>query len=152
MNVSPLLDLDDHCKYQMLLGILQWFVIGSNPKLCTFIYSLKQFGSGPREYHLDLDVQAFGYIKTTLHQQIAIDSRLMLFNQSTPKYIKLVPDFIHNYHDASEESDPGFPLVFGPELQTTIFDYSDHAHDLKNLSFPHGCLNLCLQYPSHTVQ
>ena len=55
----------------------------------------------------------------------------MVINRTTPSYEKLIPDFVKDYPEASEELDPGFPKVFGPRLQTTILVDSDHAHDLK---------------------
>ena len=131
MDTSPLLALDDHRKFQMLLGMLQWMVTIGRPELCTLVSSLNRFGAAPREYHLDLAVRAFGYIKTTKHYQIAIDSRPMVINRTTPSYEKLIPDFVKDYPETSEELDPGFPKVFGPRLQTSILVDSDHAHDLK---------------------
>ena len=92
--------------------------------------SLNRFGACPCEGHLDLDVCAFGYVKTTLNKQIAIDSRPMQFQRSEPNFEKLIPDFIKDYPDSIEEFDPGFPEPFGPVLQNTILVDSDHAHDL----------------------
>ena len=101
------------------------------PELTTCVSSLNRFGSSPREYHLKLIVRAFGYVKTVQYKQIAIDSRPMVSDRSTPKFKKLIPDFLNDYPDASEEMDPSFPEIFGPILQTTILVDSDHAHDLK---------------------
>ena len=131
MDTSPLLGLNDHRKFQMLLGMLQWMVTIGKPELTTCVSSLNRFGSNPREYHLELIVRAFGYVKTVQHKQIAIDSRPMVSDRSTPKFEKLIPDFLNDYPDASEEMDPSFPEIFGPILQTTILVDSDHAHDLK---------------------
>ena len=131
LDTSSLLDLDDHRIFQMLLGMLQWMVTIGKPELCQLVSCLNRFGACPREAHLDLAVRSFGYIKTTLHKQIAIDSRPMDFNRAQPDFEKLRPDFLKDYPDAKEEMDPGFPQSFGPVLQTTILVDSDHAHDLK---------------------
>ena len=131
LDTSSLLDLDDHRIFQMLLGMLQWMVTIGKPELCQLVSCLNRFGACPREAHLDLAVRSFGYIKTTLHKQIAIDSRPMDFNRAQPDFEKLRPDFLKDYPDAKEEMDPGFPKSFGPVLQTTILVDSDHAHDLK---------------------
>ena len=77
LDTLSLLGLDDHRNYQMLLGMLHWMVIIGKPELCPCVSSLNRFVANPREGHLDLAVCAFGYIKTTLTKQIAIDSRPM---------------------------------------------------------------------------
>ena len=66
----------------------------------------------------------------TLRKVIVIDSRPMKFKSSTPDYPKLIIDFLKDYSDAKEELDPGFPVPFGPILESTILVDSDHSHDL----------------------
>ena len=140
LDTSSLLGLDDHRNYQMLLGMLQWMITIGKPELCQCVSSLNRFGACPRQGHLDLAVRAFGYIKTTLTKQIAIDSRPMQFTRSSPNFKKLIPDFLKDYDGAKEELDPGFPTVFGPILETTILVDSDHAHDLATRKFLTGLL------------
>ena len=55
----------------------------------------------------------------------------MLFTRTKPEFSKLIPDFKLDYPDAKEEEDPGFPLAFGPVIETTILVDSDHGHDQK---------------------
>ena len=86
MDTSPLLGLDDHRKFQMLLGMLQWLVTIGRPDLCTVVSSLNRFGACPREFHLDLAVRCFGFIKTTINKQIAIDHRPMKYTRDDPNY------------------------------------------------------------------
>ena len=105
-------------------------VIIVKPALCQVVSSLNRFDACPREGHLDLAIRTFGYIKSTINKQIAIDSRPMQFQRSEPNFEKLIPDFVKDYPDSKEELDPGFPESFGPVLQTSIFVDSDHAHDL----------------------
>ena len=54
----------------------------------------------------------------------------MQFTRSNPNFKKLIPDFLKDYDGAKEELDPGFPMVFGPILETTILVDSDHVHNL----------------------
>jgi len=131
MDESPLLGLDDHRKFQMLLGMLQWLVTIGRPDLCNVVSSLSRFGACPRETHLDLAIRVFGFIKTTINVQIAIDHRPMNFARNEPDFKTLIPDFLKDYPDAKEELDPGFPPSFGPILETSILVDSDHAHDKK---------------------
>ena len=63
MDKSPLLCLDDHRKFQMLLGMLQCMVIIDRPTLYQLVTSLNRFGACPRKGHLDFAVRAFGYVK-----------------------------------------------------------------------------------------
>ena len=113
----------------MLLGMLQWMVTIGKPELCQLVSSLNRFGACPREGHLDLAIRSFGYIKTTLNKQIAIDSRPMVFTRHNPVE-KLIPDFLKDYPDAKEELDPSFSQSFGPVMDSTFLFDSDHAHDL----------------------
>ena len=131
MDTSPLLGLDDHRKFQMLLGMLQWLVTIGCPDLCTLVSSLNRFGTCPREGHLELAICAFGYIKQTPNKQIAIDWRPMRYSRDDPSFETLIPDFLKDYPDATEEMDANFPLVFGPIMETAILVDSDHAHDKK---------------------
>ena len=131
MDESPLLDLDGHRKFQMLLGMLQWMVTIGRPDLCNLVSSLNRFGACPREYHLDLAVRAFGYVKQVKDPKIAIDSRPMDYKRITPKYEAVIPDFVKDYPDAKEEIAVHFPKSFGPVMETTIMVDADHAHDQK---------------------
>ena len=76
-------------------------------------------------------VRYFGYIRTSPHHKIVIDSLPLQFFRPAPDYEKLKPDFIKDYHHASNELDPGFPSIFGPVMETTILVDSDHAYGLK---------------------
>ena len=131
MDDSPLLDLDGHRKFQMLLGMLQWLVTIGRPDLCNLVSSLNRFGAAPREYHLDLAVRSFSYVKRTKQKDIAIDSSPLEYHRDYPEYEFLAPDFLLDYPDAKEETADHFPQAFGPVLETTIFVDSDHAHDKK---------------------
>ena len=75
---TPLLGIDDHRKFQMLFGILQWMVTISKPELCHAISSLNRFGECSREG----PVRCFGYAKTTINKQTAIASRPMQFDRT----------------------------------------------------------------------
>ena len=103
LDQTPLLKLNTHHKYQMMVGILQWMVIISKPELCQV--SLNCFGSCSYEGHLDLMVRCFGYITTTISKKITIDSRPMKFNRTAPNFTKLNPDFINDYPDVKEDID-----------------------------------------------
>ena len=94
LDTSDLLGLDDHKIFHMLLGILQWMVIIGKPELCQLVACLNRFGACPREAHLELAGCSFGYVKATLHLQIAVDSRPMQFKRVTPDFDKLRPDFL----------------------------------------------------------
>ena len=115
----------------MLLGMLQCLVTISRPDLCNLVSSLNRFGACPREFHLDLVVRTFGCLKQVPDPKIGIDSRPMRFNRTSPKFEKLGPDFLEDYHNAKEELYPSFPPSFGPVMETTIMADSDHANNQK---------------------
>ena len=99
--------------------------------MCNLVSSLNRFGAAPREYHLDLAVRSFSYVKRTKQKDIAIDSSPLEYHRDYPEYEFLAPDFLLDYPDAKEETADHFPQAFGPVLETTIFVDSDHAHDKK---------------------
>ena len=133
MDTSELLDLKEHRKYQVLLGMLQWNYTIGRPELGPSVSSLNQFGTCPRKYYLELIKQVFFYLKHSASspRQIAIDSSPMEFERSETKCNPLIPDFLQDYPDATVEIDPGFPRPYGPILEKTILVDSDHAHDQK---------------------
>ena len=131
LDNSPLLDLDGHRKFQMILGMLQWMVTIGRPDLCNLVSSLNRFGACPREYHLELALRAMSYVKQVPDPKIGIDSLPMEYDRLLPNYEKLHPDFIQDYPDAKEEVASHFPKAFGPVMETTIFVDADHAHDQK---------------------
>ena len=131
LDDSELLGIDDHRKFQMLLGMLQWLQSIGRPDLSTLVSSLNRFGACPREGHLQLAIRAFGFVKYTMNEQIAIDPRPLQFSRSTPNFESLIPDFLQDYPEASEELDSSMPKSFGPILSTTILVDADHAHDKK---------------------
>jgi len=91
MDTSPLLGLVHHCKFQMLLGMLQWLVTIGRPDLGPVVLSLNPYGACPCEYHSELSIRVFGYLKTCPDEQIAIDSRPMIFDRDEPIFSKLIP-------------------------------------------------------------
>ena len=109
LDTSPLLGVNDHRKYQMVLGVLQWLLTICRPDLSQVVSSLNRFGCCPREGHPDLAVRAFGFLKMVPNPQIAIDSRPMQFSRTHPNYEKLRPDFLDDYPEAVEEWDISFP-------------------------------------------
>ena len=68
LETFPLLGIDDHHKFQMLLWMLQCFVTICRPELFQLVASLDHFCACPREGQLDLAMRNFGYIKTTPRQ------------------------------------------------------------------------------------
>ena len=131
LDNTPLLDLNDHRRFQMLLGMLQWMVTIGCPDLCHGVAMLNRFGACPREYHLKLALGMFEYLKKFPTRQIAIDARPLEFTRDMSRFKDFHLDFLGDYPDAREELDPGFPEAFGTPLETTICVDADHAHDLK---------------------
>ena len=114
----------------MVLGMLQWLLTLSKPKLSPAMASLNRFGTCPRQRHLELAIRVFSYVKTVIHKQITIDLRPLLQSRTTPDYEKLCPDSIKDYPGAIEDIDKSFPKPFGPILEQTLLVDSNHAHDL----------------------
>ncbi len=152
LDDSELLGINDHRKFQMLLEMLQWLQSIGRPDLSTLVSSLNRFGACPRKGHLQLAaVCAFGFVKYTIDEKIAINPRPLQFSRSTPNFESLIPDFLQDYPEASEEIDSSMPKSFGPVLSTTILINADHAHDKEDSSLPHWFDCLCRIYTCNMV-
>jgi hypothetical protein len=130
LDDTPLLDDDEHKKYQMLIGMLNWIVTIGRLDVCHATSSLSRFTACPREGHLERAKQVFGYLKKRPNRRIVVDSR-------DPRFINCEEDFKMNYveelceayPDAYEEVDANLPEPLLDELAITVFVDSDHAHD-----------------------
>ena len=89
---------------------------------------LNFFGAYHRGGHLDLTVGCFGYVKTTIHKNISIDSRSIRFDRTEPSFTKLIPDFVNDSPEVIANMDMGFPSVFGLFSQSAFLVECYHAH------------------------
>jgi hypothetical protein len=127
---SEVLGDQDHRRFQMLIGILNWVVTIGRIDVTFATMSLSRFSACPRRGHLDRALKIFGYLKKRPNRRICIDS-------SDPKFINFETEFSKNYADtlrddypeASEELDVNLPCANTDELTITAFVDSDHAHD-----------------------
>ena len=74
LDDSALLNLKDHRIYQQLIGMATWLCTIGRADICFALASLSRFSASPREYHLELLLHLFGYLKKFKHKRIAIDS------------------------------------------------------------------------------
>lgn len=123
---SPLLSVEDHRTYQMLIGVAQWLVCCGRMDVNHAVTSLSRFNAAPREGHLEMLLRVFGYLKKFRNKWIQ-------FNPGKFKVEKaniLQADFLEKYSDATEDVEPGLPEPLGTPMQTSICTDSDHAHDV----------------------
>jgi hypothetical protein len=116
-----------HREYQSMAGMAQWLTTLGRLDICYAVSSLSRFCSSPREGHYKRMVRLFGYLKKYPDKSISIDGRDPIYAPDHEDELR--PDFADQYSYASEEIDSMFPEPLGPELATTIFFDSDHAHD-----------------------
>ena len=102
LDESPILGLEDHRRFQMLMGMLQWLVTISRPDLSCLVASLNRFSACARQKHLDLALRGFGYLKKLPNPQIAIDHRPMNYKRMMPNFTSIRPDFLKDYPDTIE--------------------------------------------------
>lgn len=126
---SPLND-DDHRKYQMLLGMLNWIVCLGRIDVGFATSSLSRFTACPRKGHLDRALRVFGYLKKYKNRRIVVDSRDPILVGGTDALdLDFTEIFKEFYPDAAEEIDEKLPKGHIDELEITAFVDSDHAHD-----------------------
>ena len=126
VDTYSLLGLEDHRKFQMLLGMLQWLVTICCPDLCCLVSSLNRLEACPRESHFDLVVQAFDYLKCVPNSQIANDYRPIKFKQTKLDHDAIRPEFLKDYPDAQEEMNSRFLHPFESIVDVMVaFDDED---------------------------
>ena len=127
LDRSPLLADVEIRKYQMLIGMAQWAVTIGRLDTAFAVSSLSQFLSGPREYHLELAMHVFGYLKHP-NRRICLDSRPSLINAELRK-TSFHTALLEDYPDAHEDIALDFLKAYGRELETAVFFDADHVHD-----------------------
>lgn len=126
---SPLND-DEHRKYQMLIGMLNWIVCLGRMDVAFATSSLSRFTACPRKGHMDRALRVFGYLKRNKNRRYVIDSRdPILIGGKDALDIDYTKEFDEFYPDAVEEIDRKLPKALIDELQITAMVDSDHAHD-----------------------
>ena len=128
-TTSPLND-DNHRKYQMLIGMLNWVVCLGRMDVAFSTSSMSRFSACPRQGHLDRVLRIFGYLKKHKNRRYVVDSRDPILiggiDALNEDYTKNFEEF---YPDAAEEIDERLPEPMIDELAITAFVDSDHAHD-----------------------
>lgn len=127
---TPLLNDDDHRKYQMLIGMLVWLVTIGRLDLAYSTTSLSRFVACPREGHLKRVLRVYGYLKHRKNQRIIVDSRdPKFFDESGAMDVDLCQKLLDQYPWAAEELDANLPEALLDEIALTGFVDSDHSHD-----------------------
>jgi hypothetical protein len=126
---SPLND-DEHRRYQMLIGMLNWIVCLGRIDVAYATSSLSRFTACPRKGHWDRALRVFGYLKNNKNRRIIVDSRdPILVGGKDALDLDFTEIFSEFYPDAAEEVDSKIPKPLIDELEITAFVDSDHAHD-----------------------
>ena len=128
LDESPLLSELGVRKFQMLIGMAQWACTIGRLDTAFAVSSLSRFSAAPREYHLELALFLFGYLKKFQNRRIVLDSRPLKVDPDLRKD-SFHPDFLEDYPDAHEDVATDFPKAYGRELETSVFFDADHAHD-----------------------
>lgn len=131
LDDTPLLDDAGVKTYQQLIGMAQWAASIGRLDIAFAISSLSRFSANPRQGHLELAFNLFGYLKRFPNKRLVLESRPLVIDPELLRQESFHPDFLDDYPDAREELDPNFPAAFGPELESSVFFDADHAHDQK---------------------
>ena len=132
MDKTDILSDDEHTKYQMLIGMLNWIVTLGRIDIAYAVSSLSRFVAAPRKGHLKRALYVFEYLKKKFNRRIIIDS-------SDPIIVKngaegnldedLSEKLLEFYPDAKEQVDRKLPKPLFNEISITAYVDSDHAHD-----------------------
>ena len=128
--MTPHYSDDEHRKFQMLIGMLNWVVTIGRFDVAHATMSLSRFSACPRKGHLERVLKVFGYLKRRPNRRIVVDSRSPDFSGFEEDFSKDYASILgEDYPEASEEVDSNLPKPLVDELDITVFVDSDHAHD-----------------------
>ena len=135
IDENPVLNASGHTLYMQLIGVMQCLIVIGRADIKFAIMSLSRFSACPRKAQLNACIRACSYLKMFPESSIRIDHRNLpgeIFEGVEE------PDecFKDSYPDAFEELASMFPAGRGPELQTSVWFDSDHAHDTRTR---HSC-------------
>ncbi|GMI32613.1 hypothetical protein TrCOL_g880 [Triparma columacea] len=128
LDVTPLLDEENKRLFQHIAGVLNWLVTLCRIDIAFATMSLQRFCSSPREGHLELAIEAMGWLKSTPTWRLYINENDLtgfplidptVFTEMAKRYIGI--EEVHSPRDQ-------IPLGLGGEI--TIYVDSDYAHDL----------------------
>ena len=106
MDDSPLLTHpDDISHFQHIIGVGQWLIIAGRFDITYAVCSLSRYSVAPREGHLKLAKQIFGYLRKYPKRGYVVNPNPP---QIDPCYenVELKQDFGGQYHYFKEEIDP----------------------------------------------
>ena len=132
LDSTTVLNDDDHKKYQMLIGMLNWIVTLGRIDICYAVSSLARFVACPRKGHMERALQVFGYLKKKPNRRIIIDSKSPRIKENGAEInasVDLATAMKEFYPDAKETKDSNLPTPLYEEMDITTFVDSDHAHD-----------------------
>ena len=130
MDTSDPLKPEEHRKFQMLIGMLNWLVSIGRFDVAYAVSLMARFVACPRQGHLKRAIRIFGYLKKYPNKRIRVDSRDPIRSGSEEAWNEDLSLELHSaYPDAQEELDPDLPKPLVPELAITVLVDSDHAHD-----------------------
>jgi len=126
---SEILGDEDHKKYMMLIGMLNWIVCLGRMDVAFSVTSLSRFSACPRKGHLSRVLRIFGYLKKYKNRRIVINSDDPIVIGGKDVLKLNFQDLLQSqYPDATEEIDK-VPKPLVAEMDITAFVDSDHAHD-----------------------
>lgn len=132
LDETELLGDEDHTKYQMLIGMLNWIVTLGRIDIAFAVSSLSRFVALPRKGHTERALYVFGYLKKKVNRRIRVDSKDPILVKNGAEGLideDLSARLNEQYPDAEEMIDEKLPKPLIDELTITTYVDSDHAHD-----------------------
>lgn len=128
-DTSELLNDDDHRKYKILIGMLNWIVSIGRFDIAHATSSMARFSGCPRKGHLARALRIFGYQKKRRNRRILMDSRDPIIQGGDfQEYKNMAKKLLDEYPEAAEEIDSNLPEALVDEIPIHAFVDSDHAH------------------------
>ncbi len=132
LDESKHLNDEEHTKFQMLIGMLNWIVTIGRIDIAFAVSSLSRFIACPRQGHIDRALYVFGYLKKYPNRRIRTDSRnptVVVNGAEGDLEIDIFKKLMERYPDAKEQNDNKLPVPLFDELAVSAYVDSDHAHD-----------------------
>ena len=144
LDDTPLLDNEGICKYQSLIGTLQWTITLGRFDVGTAVMTMSSFRVAPREGHLERLRRICGYLYKMKNGFIRVRTE-------EPDYSDL-PDYQFDwaktvYGDVKERIPTNAPPIRGKRVVTTTYKDANLYHDLTTGRAVTGVIHMLNQTP-----
>ena len=145
LDETPLLGLEHHSQYRMIIGSLNWLVTLGRYDIYHAASTMARYGMAPREGHLNATKCILGYLRAYLKISIHYDARRPDFSH----YKTTTYNWFQSYPEAQETLPHNMPEPRGQLVKLWGYFDASHTSCLKTRRLVTGILLYINSCPIH---